>query len=69
MNVTVRCVLRDRRQAQGISLRKLEELSGIHRGHISEYERNLVQMSVETAAKFALILNCTLDDLFEYSRT
>lgn len=68
IDVQLRCKLRDRRQAQGISQRDLSDLSGIARTNISAYENDRVEMTVETAVKFALILHCTLDDLFEYKR-
>ncbi|MBO0602744.1 helix-turn-helix transcriptional regulator [Sporosarcina sp. E16_3] len=64
----MRCLLRDRRRAQGVSQRDLERISGIARANISAYENNRVVMTIETAAKFALILHCTLDDLFEIKR-
>jgi len=66
MDVIVRCTLRDRRLAKALSLRDLQELSGIHRGTISKYENDEQSMSLKTAAKFALLLDCKLDDLFTY---
>lgn len=68
IDVHLRCLLRDRRRAQGISQRQLELLTDIPRSRISGYENGKIAMSVETATKFAIILNCTLDDLFEYGR-
>lgn len=68
LDVIVRCLLRDRRIAQGLSQRDLEIISGIPRSRISNYETGKVDMTVETAVKFAIILKCTLDDLFEYNR-
>jgi transcriptional regulator with XRE-family HTH domain len=59
-------LLRSRRHSKGISQRKLEELSGIPRSRISVYENDKVDMTVETAVKFALVMNCSLDDLFDY---
>lgn len=69
IDISIRCLLRDRRTAQGISQRDLEIISGIPRSRISKYETGKVEMTVETAVKFALILHCGLDDLFEYVRT
>ncbi len=66
--VKVTCKLRDRRRERGISIRELEKKTGIGRGHISLYERGEKDMHVKTAAKFAVILECTLDDLFEITR-
>jgi transcriptional regulator with XRE-family HTH domain len=68
IDVSVRCNLRDRRLARGLSLRQLAQLSGVDRGNISKYERNVNDMNVSTAAKFAVLLNCTLDDLFDIER-
>lgn len=66
IELRLRCLLRDQRNSQGISQRQLEVLSNVPRSRISLYENNKVIMSVETAAKFAVILNCSLDDLFDY---
>lgn len=66
IDVQLRCKLRDRRKAQGISQRQLELLSDIPRSRISEYENDKVVMSVETTVKFAILLHCTLDELYEY---
>lgn len=66
MDVIVRCTLRDQRLARGLTLRQLEVMSGIHRGTISKYERNMDVMPIDKAALFALLLGCKLDDLFTY---
>ena len=68
IDVILRCTLRDRRKAQGYSQRQLEAVSGVDRSRISAYENNNVVMSIEVAAHFALILHCSLDDLYEYER-
>ncbi len=68
IDVKVRCLLRDRRLAQGVSQRDLEIISGIPRSRISKYETGKIAMTVETAVKFALIFNCSLDDLFDYEK-
>ncbi len=68
VDVVIRCTLRDRRKAQGLSIRDLETKSGIPRSWLSEYENNRKLMSLETAAKLAIVLHCTLDDLFEFER-
>ena len=68
IDVKLRCILRDRRNAQGVTQRQLSQLSGIDRANISAYENDRVIMTLDTAAKFALALHCTLDDLFEYQR-
>lgn len=68
IDVTVRCLLRDRRRDRRISQRDLENVSGISRSRISKYESGEIAMTVETAVRFAIILNCTLDELFDYKR-
>jgi transcriptional regulator with XRE-family HTH domain len=65
IDVTVRCTLRDRRLAQGLSIRQLEAISGVSRGRLSLYENAEKDMTVKTAARLAVVLHCTLDDLFE----
>ncbi|QIG62566.1 HTH domain-containing protein [Sporosarcina phage Lietuvens] len=62
----MRCVLRDRRLAQGLSQYDLELMTGISKHSISAYENGRSDMTVRTAAKLALSLNCSVDDLFEY---
>ena len=66
MDVIVRCTLRDRRLARGLTLRQLEVMSGIHRGTISKYERNMDVMPIDKDVLFALLLGCKLDDLYSY---
>jgi transcriptional regulator with XRE-family HTH domain len=66
IDVRLRSLLRDRRRSMGYSQRRLEELTGIPRSRISVYENDKVVMTVDTAVRFALVLKCTLDDLFDY---
>lgn len=68
IDVQLRCLLRDRRNARGYSQRQFEVLSGTSRSQLSRYENDLAIMNVATAAKFALLLGCTIDDLYEYER-
>ncbi|WP_354314112.1 helix-turn-helix domain-containing protein [Sporosarcina psychrophila] len=64
----MRCLLRNRRLSQGLSQRQLEVISGVDRSRISAYENNKVVMSIDVAAQFAIILHCSLDDLYDYRR-
>ncbi|WP_445661408.1 helix-turn-helix transcriptional regulator [Bacillus sp. FSL K6-3431] len=64
----MRCLLRDRRLSQGLSQYDLEVLSGVSKHSISAYENGRTEMNVRTAAKFAIILKCSIDDLFVYKR-
>lgn len=66
MDVTVVCKLRDRRISQGLSQRELGRRIGADGSIIGRYERNERNMTVETAAKLAIALHCTIDDLVEY---
>ncbi|WP_165786794.1 helix-turn-helix transcriptional regulator [Heyndrickxia camelliae] len=66
MNDIVKCRLREIRLNHGLSLRDLETKSEISRGHLSNYENNKVQMSINTAVRLAKLLNCTLDEMFDY---
>lgn len=66
MDVIVRCTLRDRRKEKGLTVRQLEAISGINRGTLSKYESNETIMSIERAALLAILLNCKLDDLYDY---
>jgi len=66
MRVFLRCTLRDRRKARGLSIRDLEDISGIGRGHLSAFENDHTVMSMKTAALLALILDCKIDDFYEY---
>ena len=67
MDVTVHCNLRRLRKSRGYSQRQLSEIVGIDKGNISRYEAQVEGMRVETAVKFAIVLGCTLDQLFTYS--
>ena len=66
MDVKVRCTLRDRRIMKGLTVRQLEAMSGVNRGLISRYEATKTVMSIERAAYFAILLECRLDDLYDY---
>lgn len=66
IDVNLRCKLRDRRLSQGLSQSDLEALSEIPKSSISAYENGRTEMTVRTAVKFALILKCSIDSLFEY---
>lgn len=66
MNVCVRCNLRRLRKSKGYSQKQLADLVGINRGNISKYENNEAYMNVLTAARFAVVLGCTFNDLYDY---
>jgi len=66
MDVNIQCNLRRLRKAKGYSIGQLADLVGTHKGNISKYEDSKVTMNVVTAVKFAIVLDCTLDQLFTY---
>jgi putative transcriptional regulator len=69
MSIEVRitkCKLRDRRLAAGYTQMQLAHLAGINKARISEYERGPKDVHLSTAIKFCIILNCNIDDLFEF---
>ncbi len=68
MDVTVICKLRDRRKAQGLSQAELGRRIGMDGSIIGKYERNERLMTIETAARLAIALNCTIDDLYSYKQ-
>ena len=51
------------RTDKNISQQELADLVGIHSTHVSRYERNMAQPSVEIAKKMAEALNVTVDTL------
>jgi transcriptional regulator with XRE-family HTH domain len=51
------------RVEKNISQQELADIVGIHSTHVSRYERNLAQPSVEIAKKMAEALNVTVDTL------
>lgn len=59
--------LRDVRIEKGISIRKLEQKSGVDRSTISRIENEQAIPSVLTLCKLAYALNVTLNDLVEYT--
>jgi transcriptional regulator with XRE-family HTH domain len=51
------------RVEKSISQQELADIVGIHSTHVSRYERNMAQPSVEIAKKMAEALNVTVDTL------
>ncbi|MCM3275591.1 MULTISPECIES: helix-turn-helix domain-containing protein [Bacillus amyloliquefaciens group] len=44
----------------------LADKSGYDKSHISKYVQGKQEMTLGTARTFAQILNCTIDDLYEW---
>jgi transcriptional regulator with XRE-family HTH domain len=61
--------LKQLRKAKGFSQDELAEAIGVHKSHVSRYERGLAVPSIEVAKKIADTLNVALDHLvFEHSQ-
>lgn len=72
-------LIRELRRSKNISLRELEKLTGISKGHLSKIEREDVDPSLSTLVRIATALKVKVeelykierwkDDLFRHSRT
>lgn len=57
--------IRQKRIEQGLTLKKLSELTNIHYVNLGRYEKGQRGLEIEKAAVIAAALNCTVDDLIE----
>lgn len=64
-----RCLLRDRRLQSGFTQEQLARLMNVSATRISEYENGKRSMNVLTLKKIAYILNCSMDDIYEFTIT
>jgi len=55
--------LKELRKQKGISQDELADLVGVHKSHVSRYERGLALPSIEVAQKIANILEVSIDEL------
>ena len=58
--------LQDRRKKKGLTQKQLAEISGITLKNIQHYEagqRNLDNARLETISKFAMALDCRIEDI------
>lgn len=53
------------RNAKGLTLKNLSEKVGVTIQCISNYEQGIRKIDLDTAAKIAAALGCTVDDLIE----
>ena len=53
------------REARGMTQDELAAASGVHRVTIAKYETTDGGMTIDTAAKLAAALGCTIDELYE----
>lgn len=67
MSVEVgRCLVRSLLRQRGMTQQQLAEKIGMTKQQVSVYVTNEQQMSLKTARRFALALNCHIDDLYEW---
>ena len=52
------------RERRGLTLQKMEEITGISGNTISRYERGIISPNADTALKIAQALGVTVDELF-----
>ena len=55
--------LKELRKRKGISQDELADLIGVHKSHVSRYERGLASPSIEVAQKIAAVLDVSIDEL------
>ncbi|TQR29424.1 helix-turn-helix transcriptional regulator [Brevibacillus brevis] len=61
-----RCRLRSLLRARKITQIRFAEIVGMSKQQINDYVKNRVIMSIETAMRFAIILECRIEDLYEW---
>lgn len=61
-----RCRLRSILRARKLRQTHFAEMVGMSKQQINDYVNNRVIMSIETARRFAKILDCQIDDLYEW---
>jgi transcriptional regulator with XRE-family HTH domain len=61
-----RCLLSKRLRLVGMTQTQLAERLGVQRQQVSRWARNEQGMSLESAYNVATILDCYMDDLFEW---
>lgn len=56
-------ILREKREAIGLSQKQLEEQLGLNRGNISKYEKGESKPTMATVVKMAEYFGCSVDEL------
>jgi transcriptional regulator with XRE-family HTH domain len=59
-------LLAERRKQKGLSQAKLAEKIGKTKSQISDWENDRFVMEIETAKAIAIVLDCVIDDLYEW---
>jgi putative transcriptional regulator len=62
----VKCLLSDRLKGADLTQSQLSELTNIPKSQISEYVNDKHLMSLETAKSISVVLNCNMEDLYEW---
>lgn len=60
----IRMLIGEHRIKQGLSLKQLEEMTGISSTSINDYENNKVSVPLEKAVLIAQALNLNITDLY-----
>lgn len=64
-----KCLLASRLKKVGLTQEELSEITGIPKSQISEYANFRHTMSLKTAKTIAQVLNCHIDDLYQWKPT
>lgn len=66
MNVNITVHIREVRKAKGLTIVKLEELSGVSRSHISEIETHKQMPTLPVLCRIAAALEVGPEELFKF---
>lgn len=61
-----RCLLSDILKKSGMTQQELADKIGVTKQQINKYVTNRQVMSIQTAKNIAFVLNCRIDDLYEW---
>ncbi|MED1742039.1 helix-turn-helix transcriptional regulator [Bacillus swezeyi] len=61
-----KCLLRDRLREAGINQAQLADRADMKESHVSGYVHGTKRMNLDTAKTFSVILNCRMDDLYDW---
>jgi putative transcriptional regulator len=65
-HVVGRCLLADLLRRAGMTQQELATRLGVPKQQINKYVNNRQQMSYKTAREIAYIINCSMEDLYEW---
>ncbi|MEF2641524.1 MAG: helix-turn-helix transcriptional regulator [Clostridia bacterium] len=64
----IKILLKEIREEKNITLRKLSEVTGISKSHLSYIERGEREPTLSVVVRIALALNIDIKDLYEVKR-